>query len=80
MATVEQVLESALALPAAQRAEIARELLMSLEPEGVDDGVDEAWATEIRRRRAAIRDGLALRDWADALADIRRSIQQADTG
>jgi len=38
-----------------ERAELARRMLATLEPE--EDGVEAAWADEIKQRVAAIRDG-----------------------
>lgn len=75
MAGVTDILQKALRLDASERAAVAHELLLSLEPESSDDDADRAWAAEIKRRVQAIRDGrVVLRDWDDALADARRSI------
>ncbi len=38
-----------------ERAELARRMLATLEPE--EDGVEAAWTDEIKRRVTAIRDG-----------------------
>jgi len=38
-----------------ERAELARRMLATLEPE--EDGVESAWTEEIKRRVTAIRDG-----------------------
>jgi putative addiction module component (TIGR02574 family) len=46
---VQKILEEALTLPPAERADLAASLLDSLD-EGQDDAVDEAWAEEIKRR------------------------------
>jgi hypothetical protein len=76
MATTSEVLSAAKGLTAQQRAEVVHELLLTLEPDECDDDVEQAWAIEIRRRLKAIRDGsITLRDWDDALWDIRGSIQ-----
>ncbi len=45
----QQILQTALALPESERAELAVSLIRSLDTE-IDEGVDEAWAAEIRRR------------------------------
>ncbi len=75
MTSAPEVLQAAMALAADERAQIAHQLLLSLEPDVVHDDVEQAWAEEIRRRRRAIREGrVALRDWDDAITDIRRSI------
>jgi hypothetical protein len=75
MATASEVLSAARKLSPQQRAEIAHELLLTLEPNDFDENVEPAWAAEVRQRLAAIREGrVSLRDWDVALSDIRRSI------
>jgi len=64
-----------MALPPEERAEIARKLLLSLEPQDFDENVDEPWADEIRRRLKAIREGgVTLLDWDESLAEIRHAV------
>jgi hypothetical protein len=76
MATTSEVLDAAMHLKSEDRAEVAHKLLLSLEPDDFDDDVDRAWANEVRRRLKAIREGRSnLRDWNDALLDIRQSIE-----
>lgn len=55
-ASVRELLDQALKLPPSSRAELARELIASIEP-GLDDGegepqtvVDAAWQDEVARR------------------------------
>jgi len=48
-AVAEKILSEALALPAESRAELVDSLLVSLDGE-VDEGVDEVWRAEIRKR------------------------------
>ena len=73
--TTSDILNAALALPADERAEVAHKLLLSLEPGESDPGVTQAWTEEIRRRLQAIREGrTTLREWNDALEDIRQSL------
>jgi hypothetical protein len=75
MSDAVEILNAAMGLNAEERAEVAHRLLLSLETETFDDDVDQAWAAEIQRRLQAIRQGdVALRDWDEALSDIRRSI------
>lgn len=75
MSSASEVLNVALALKPDERAELAHKLLLSLEPDDLDQDADQAWADEIRRRLQAIRQGRAeLRDWDDALSDIRQAI------
>jgi putative addiction module component (TIGR02574 family) len=68
----ERILQDALALPDAQRAELATRLLQSLD-RVVDPGAEEAWAIEIERRCAALNAGEAVTsDWSD----VRRRIEK----
>ena len=70
------VLNQVLALPESERAEIAHELLLSLEELPFDDDVDSVWAAEIQRRRESIRNGtVQLADWDDALARMRKALR-----
>jgi len=74
MTTPSDVLNAALGLQSNERAEVAHQLLLSLEPAGFDEDVEQAWADEIRQRLRAIREGsVTLRPWDDALADLRQS-------
>jgi putative addiction module component (TIGR02574 family) len=67
---VEQLKSQASSLSTRERAELAYFLLSSLEPE--EEGVEEAWQTEIARRVAQIRSGYAVGRPADeVLAELR---------
>jgi len=62
----QKVLDEALRLELSDRAELAAELLASLDGEP-DEDVEAAWATEIERRAARARSGEdAGRTWAEA--------------
>jgi putative addiction module component (TIGR02574 family) len=64
--TGQKVLDRALELGLAERAELAAELLASLDGEP-DDNVEAAWAAEIEKRAARARSGQdAGRPWAEA--------------
>jgi putative addiction module component (TIGR02574 family) len=68
------LLEQVLRLPERDRAEFATRLLESLDPE-TQQSIDEAWATEIERRCAAVDAGtLGTSDWKDVRARIERDI------
>lgn len=56
---IDPIRDGALALPEADRAELAAALLASLgpEPESDQTAVDEAWAAELERRAAALDSG-----------------------
>jgi putative addiction module component (TIGR02574 family) len=66
----QQILREALKLPIAERADVASELLASLdEPE--DEGVEEAWALEIERRARRVLAGESTgTDWVEVRARI----------
>ncbi len=55
MAVSSDVLNDALELPPAERAELVNELLASLNQP--DDAIDEQWKTEVKRRREAREEG-----------------------
>ena len=75
MATASEVLNAAMSLESNERAEIAHKLLLSLESDAFDENVDQAWAEEIQRRLTAIREGrVELRDWDEALSEMRQAI------
>jgi putative addiction module component (TIGR02574 family) len=54
--TLEQILDAALALPDAERLEVAEALLASLQPDNRPP-FDESWREVIRRRSAEVRSG-----------------------
>jgi len=62
----QKVLDEALRLELSERAELAAELVASLEGDP-DEGVEAAWATEIQRRAERARSGEdGGRSWAEA--------------
>ena len=64
-------------LPADERAELARQLLQSLEPADVDPDAEQAWAEEIDRRLESVERGEAkLSDWREVVARVERSLKQ----
>ena len=68
-----RLLQDALQLPAEERAEVAAELLASLD--AVEDDVEAAWAAEIARRAADARSNPGdERDWRAAMDDIAREV------
>lgn len=69
-----RVLREALELPSVVRAEIAAELIASLDRES-DEEILKAWAQEIARRTEAVRRGvLSGEDWRPALEEIEREV------
>lgn len=74
--TAEMVVQEALGLPTGERALLAEKLLDSLAGE-TNAEVDCAWVDEVRRRRAAVRNGSAtLIDGPDAVRQARVAIQE----
>ena len=70
----EAVLAEALRLDADSRAELAAELLASLDGPSEPDA-EAAWNAEIKRRVAALEAGaLKLEDWADVKRRIEKDI------
>lgn len=69
--TIDQLKVQLGSLPERDRAELAYYLITSLEP--VEEGVEEAWRVEVRRRVAEIRSGRAVGIPADELfAELRK--------
>jgi len=68
-----KLLEDALRLDANERAQLAEELLASLDE--AEEEVERAWAAEIARRAADARTSASDDvDWRGALADVRREV------
>lgn len=71
-----KVLEDALKLEARERAELASELIASLEPAD-DEDVEAAWEAEIQARVALARSGEDPgRPWEDVLEDAQRGLRR----
>jgi putative addiction module component (TIGR02574 family) len=67
----QHLLQSALALPESDRAEIAASLIHSLDT-AMDEDVDAAWAAEIQQRIESIDKGQAkLIPWDDVMTEMR---------
>lgn len=74
MKTTSEILHDALQLPTGERAEIAAQLLSSLD-ESAAALAEAAWAEEIARRALAVREGRAeSTNWREALDEIDREI------
>ena len=68
------ILRGALELPVHQRADLALQLLESLDAES-EENVEAAWAAEVGRRVESLRRGEAkTRPAADAFSDARRRL------
>jgi putative addiction module component (TIGR02574 family) len=65
-----EILKEALALPADARAALADSLWESLE-EKPDEGIDEAWRSEVKRRLAELDSGAVVAiPWSEARARL----------
>ena len=72
--TIDQLAEEALALPSDQRALLADRLVESLDAAEASRN-DRLWATEAKRRRDEVRNGVVQTIPGDeALARVRRSL------
>ena len=72
----QKVLDEALQLELSERAELAAELLASLDGEPGED-VEAAWAAEIERRAARAQSGEdAGRGWAEARDAAKDAVSQ----
>ena len=72
--TIEQIAAEALTLPSEQRALLADRLVESLDAAEANR-IDRLWATEARRRRDEVRNGLVKTIPGDeALARVRHSL------
>jgi putative addiction module component (TIGR02574 family) len=70
---VEELYEQASQLPEEDRAELAGKLLESIE-DRPDDGVEEAWASEVERRMADYRAGrMKTIPWSELRAYLHRA-------
>jgi putative addiction module component (TIGR02574 family) len=76
MHAVSELLDLVMQLSPDERASLARELLLSLEPTPLEDvEVEAAWAAEIERRLARVDQGnYSACDWHEAVARIRQSL------
>lgn len=72
--TIEQIAAEALTLPSEERALLADRLVESLDAAEANR-IDRVWATEAKRRRDEVRNGLVQTIPGDeALARVRRSL------
>jgi putative addiction module component (TIGR02574 family) len=77
MTIAEQVRNQALQLPIAERATLARDLLVSLDVHESPEVVEAAWAEEIEARAAAYERGeMKADDWEISLERARLRLQE----
>ena len=74
--SAQELIEQALRLSAADRAEVAAEMLFSLSPDESLDLDEREWITEIQSRRdEASRGAVVMRAWSDVRADLQKDLQ-----
>jgi putative addiction module component (TIGR02574 family) len=74
--TTTEIRTSALSLPTAERAALARDLIASLDAEDADPGADGLWAAEIERRAKDVADGkVPLIDAEEVHAEADRGLR-----
>jgi putative addiction module component (TIGR02574 family) len=77
MAIKQELVSTALDLSADDRAELARQLILSLEPAEVDADADSAWEAEIEHRLQAIDRGETTSvEWRQAIERARSSLSK----
>jgi len=75
MAIETDLIDRAMRLSSGDRAELARQLLLSLEPTPLDVDADQAWEVEIEKRLAALDRGeVTPVEWRDAVDRARASL------
>lgn len=75
MAVAGDLIDQLMHLPADDRADLARRLLVSLEGAEVDPNLDESWEAEIERRLAAFDRGESKAvDWREAVERARAAM------
>lgn len=76
-ATKEKIIEDALGLSLDERAQVAREIIASIDGAAGED-VEDAWAAEIERRLKDIDEGrVTLEDWGSVRQRIRNRLRSA---
>jgi putative addiction module component (TIGR02574 family) len=71
----DSLLEAAVKLPGKERARVAKELIASLDEEW-EEGVEEAWAAEVERRRIAVAQGRErLVPWEQVKDEVRIALK-----
>ena len=78
-----ELLNRVMTLPDNERAELARQLIISLESAAPEAGadLDAAWDAEIERRLEQVDRGeVELRDWRQSIERIRATLKRPDAG
>jgi putative addiction module component (TIGR02574 family) len=77
MSINDTLLHQVLALAPGERAEFARQILLSLDEDAPDPEAEDAWAMEIEARLARVPEGDAPAgsDWREAIERVRQSLK-----
>jgi putative addiction module component (TIGR02574 family) len=74
-----ELMNKAMELAADERAELARQLILSLDSPPPDSDADEAWNEEIERRlQRADRGDAKLIDWRESVERARKSLREVN--
>ena len=77
MSTGDDIRDRALGLSKEDRARLARDLLLSLDSEELDEDCESAWAAEINARSAAVARGdFTASDWRESLERARQVLRR----
>ena len=77
MAVDTELMSRSLALSSQDRAEMAHRLLLSLEEDEPETGVEQVWADEIERRLGSVDQGKSVSiDWGVALQGMRDHLRR----
>ena len=80
MALQADLVDRALKLPLRDRAELARQLILSLEPADHDPDTEKAWAKEIERRMQQVDRGeVTLFEWRQSVDRIRENLRTRES-
>ena len=78
--SAQELIEQALRLPSADRAEVATEILLSLIPDESLDMDDRDWIAEIQsRREETSRGAVVMPSWSDVRDDLLNDSRPART-
>jgi putative addiction module component (TIGR02574 family) len=70
-AAAKEIIEATLKLDAKERARIAHEIIVSLDEEPAEEGVEEAWEQELARRADEIDSGaVKLEPWSKVREEL----------
>ena len=70
-AAAKEILEATLKLDAKERARIAHEIIVSLDEEPAEEGVEQAWEDELARRADEVDSGAAkLEPWSKVRQEL----------